>query len=211
MLPATPTSVRARISADIVYRLWINGQLVSRGPADPGNDYSPRTRWWHQWLYDVHDLTLRQSGPRSQARMVGARKKWWPMAPAFTQRHTLSRRRCAQRRSVDGSGERDGSLQCGAACSTEIPAATLSQACCRQRKVKGAEGTSQSGKTVKVLLHGRQNPRRTQMRSCWSSWASRSRRPWPMIVWSRQTGHCLGRRSKGITPDRCCLSPLAVR
>src|ERR1017187_1463889 len=211
MLPATPTSVRARISADIVYRLWVNGQLVSRGPADPGNDYSPRTRWWHQWLYDVHNLTLRQSGPRSQARMVGARKKWWPMAPAFTQRHTLSRRRCAQRRSVDGSGERDGSLQCGAACSTEIPAATLSQACCRQRKLKGAEGTSQPGNTGKVLLHGRQNPRRTQMRSCWSSWASRSRRPWPMIVWSRQTGHCLGRRSKGITPGRCCLSPLAVR
>jgi hypothetical protein len=57
MLPATPTSVRARISADIVYRLWVNGQLVSRGPADPGNDYSPRTRWSHQWLYDVHDLT----------------------------------------------------------------------------------------------------------------------------------------------------------
>src|SRR5450759_4015055 len=57
------------------------------------------------------------------------------LAPAFTQRHTLSRRRCAQRRRVDGSGERDGSLQCGAACSTETPAAMLSQACCRQRKL----------------------------------------------------------------------------
>jgi hypothetical protein len=56
-LPAAPKAVRARISADIVYRLWINGQLVSRGPADPGNDYSPRTRWSHQWLYDVRDLT----------------------------------------------------------------------------------------------------------------------------------------------------------
>ena len=56
-LPAAPKSVRARISADIVYRLWINGQLVSRGPADPGNDFSPRTRWSHQWLYDVRDLT----------------------------------------------------------------------------------------------------------------------------------------------------------
>jgi hypothetical protein len=30
----------------------------------------------------------------------------------------------------------------------------LSQACWRQRKLKGAEGTSQSGKIVKVLLHG---------------------------------------------------------
>jgi hypothetical protein len=55
---------------------------------------------------------------------------------------------------VDGSGERDGSLQCGAACSTEAPAAMLSQACCRHRKVKGAEGTSQPAKIVKVLLHG---------------------------------------------------------
>jgi hypothetical protein len=86
--------------------------------------------------------------------MVGARKKCWPMAPAFTQRHTLSRRRCAHRRRVDGSGKRDWSLQCGAACSTEAPAAMFSQACCRQRKVKGAEGTNQSAKIVKVLLHG---------------------------------------------------------
>jgi hypothetical protein len=57
-----------------------------------------------------------------------------------------------------------------------------SQACCRQYKLKGAEGASQSGKMVKVLLQGRQNPRRTQMRSWRSSWAWRSRRPWPMIV-----------------------------
>ena len=97
---------------------------------------------------------IRQSAPRSQATMVGARKKCAPMAPAFTQQHTLSRRRCAHRRRVDGSGERDGSLQCGAACSTESPAAMLSQACCRQRKLKGADGASQSGKIVKVLLHG---------------------------------------------------------
>src|SRR5664279_1628048 len=97
---------------------------------------------------------IRQSAPRSQARMVGARKKCWPTTPAFIQRHTLSRRRCAQRRRVDGSGERDGSLQCGAACSTEAPAAMFSQACCRHREVNGAEGTSQSAKIVKVLLHG---------------------------------------------------------
>jgi len=36
---------------------------------------------------------IRQSVPRSQATMVGARKKCWPMAPAFTQQRTLSRRR----------------------------------------------------------------------------------------------------------------------
>jgi len=103
--------------------------------------------------------------------MVGARKMCSPMAPVLTQQHTLSRRRFAHRRRVDGSGERDGSLQSGAACSTESPAAMLSQACCRQPKLKGAEGTSQSGKIVKVLLHGRQNPRRTQMLSCQLSWA----------------------------------------
>jgi hypothetical protein len=98
---------------------------------------------------------IRQTALRSQARMVGARKKCAPMmAPAFTQQHTLSRRRCTHRRRVEGSGERDGSLQCGAACSTEAPAAMLSQACCRQRKLKGAAGASQSGKMVKVFLHG---------------------------------------------------------
>src|SRR3984893_1076320 len=104
-----------------------------------------------------------QTAPRSQARMVGARNGYSPMAPAFSQHHTLNSRRCAHRRRVDGSGERDGSLQCGAACSTESPAAMDSQACCRQRKLKGAEGTSQSGKTVKVFPHGLQIPRRTQM------------------------------------------------
>jgi len=106
---------------------------------------------------------------------------------------------------------RDGSLQCGTACSTESPAARFSQACCRQRKLKGAEGTNQSGKIVKVWLQGWQTPRRTQMRSCRSSWAWRERRPCPMIVWSWQTGHRRGRRSKGITPGRCCLLLLAVR
>jgi hypothetical protein len=125
---------------------------------------------------------IRQAALRSQATMVGARKKCALMAPVFTQQHTLSRRRCAHRRSVDGSGEREGSLQCGAACSTESPAAMRSQACCRQRKLKSPEGASQSGKIVKVLPHGPQIPRRTQMRSCLSSWAWRNRRPCPMIV-----------------------------
>jgi hypothetical protein len=97
---------------------------------------------------------IRQSAARSQATMVGVRKKYAAMAPAFTQQRTLSRRRCAHRRKVDGSGERDGSLQSGAACSTGSPAAMLSQACCRQCKLNGADGASQSGKIVKVLLHG---------------------------------------------------------
>src|ERR1039458_8816064 len=94
---------------------------------------------------------IRQTALRSQARMVGAHKKCAPMAPAFTQQHKLSSRRCAHRRRVEGSGERDGSLQCGAACSTESPA-MCSQACWRQGTLKCAEGASQSGKMVKVLL-----------------------------------------------------------
>jgi len=56
-LPTAPQSVQARVSADQVYRLWINGRLVSRGPADPGNDIDPRFGWSHRWLYDVRDLT----------------------------------------------------------------------------------------------------------------------------------------------------------
>jgi hypothetical protein len=97
---------------------------------------------------------IRQAARKSQATMVGARKKCGPTAPAITQQQTLSSRRCAHRRRVDGSGERDESWQCGAACSTESPAAMCSQACCRQRKLNGAEGASQSGKIVKVFRHG---------------------------------------------------------
>jgi hypothetical protein len=97
--------------------------------------------------------------------MVGAHKKWVPMLPAFTQQHKLNSRRWAHRRSVDESGKRDGSLQCGAACSMGSPAAMRAQACCRQRMLKGAEGASQSGKIVKVLPQERQTPRRTQIDS----------------------------------------------
>jgi hypothetical protein len=43
--------------------------------------------------------------------------------------------------------------------------ASRAQACCRQCKLNGADGTSQPGKIVKVFWHGRQIPRRTQMRS----------------------------------------------
>jgi hypothetical protein len=97
---------------------------------------------------------IRQAARKSQATMVGIRKKRSPTTPAFTQQQTLSSRRCAHRRRVDGSGERDGSWQCGAACSTESPAAMCSQACCRHGRLKGAEGASQSGKIVKVFLQG---------------------------------------------------------
>jgi hypothetical protein len=57
---------------------------------------------------------IRQSAARSQATMVGGRKKYVATAPALSQQHTLNTRSCAHRRRVDGSGKRDGSLQCGA-------------------------------------------------------------------------------------------------
>jgi hypothetical protein len=94
---------------------------------------------------------IRQSALRSQATLVGARKKYVLMAPVLTQQHTLNKRRCAHRRSVDGSGKRVGSWQCGAACSAQSPAAIRSQDCCRQCRLNGAEGASQLGKMVKVF------------------------------------------------------------
>ena len=54
---------------------------------------------------------IRQTALRSQARMVVAPRKWIPMTPAVSQHHTLSNRRCAHRRTLEGSGKRVGSLQ----------------------------------------------------------------------------------------------------
>jgi len=56
VLPAAPVQVSAWISADVIYRLYINGRLVSRGPADIGRDYD-RGNEGPQWLYDYRDLT----------------------------------------------------------------------------------------------------------------------------------------------------------
>lgn len=55
-LPTAPTQVSAWLSADVFYRLYINGKLVSRGPADIGRDYD-RAKDGSQWLYDFRDLT----------------------------------------------------------------------------------------------------------------------------------------------------------
>ena len=155
------------------------------------------------------DGRIRHNAGRSQATMVGVWRKCWRWDLA--QYHKLSSLRCAQRRTVDASGERDGFLQCGTACSAVSPATMRSQACCRQGTLKCPEGANQFGKTVKVFPHSRQIPRRTQMRSCWSSWACRSRRPWPMIVSFWQSGHSRGRRCNGTTPAQCCLWCPAVR
>jgi len=53
-LRGTPTSVKVRVTA-INYRLYVNGKLASRGPADFGRDYdgTPTGRWF----YDCRDLT----------------------------------------------------------------------------------------------------------------------------------------------------------
>jgi alpha-L-rhamnosidase len=56
-----PAALRVRsaialVTADCSYRLWINGVLVSRGPDDPGHDYSPHERWSHQWLANRVDV-----------------------------------------------------------------------------------------------------------------------------------------------------------
>jgi hypothetical protein len=141
---APADSPLGRSALSVVDRLTIHGLLASSG-------------------------RIRQTAYRSQARMVGDFRKRSPGVPARNQYHKLSSRRCTHRRIVDGSGDREGSLQCGAACSTGSPAIIRSQASCRQRKLKCPAGASQSGKSVNVFLHGRHNPRRTHICSCWSS------------------------------------------
>lgn len=54
-LTNTPKQVHAWVSADIKYRLYINGKLVSRGPVDIGLDYAGGST--HRWFYDYRDLT----------------------------------------------------------------------------------------------------------------------------------------------------------
>src|ERR1700730_1883617 len=71
----------------------------------------------------------------STDHVTDVRKKCMPPAPAFAQQHTLSPRLSTQRRTVDGSGKRVGSLQCGAACSAESPTPIRSQAWRRQRRL----------------------------------------------------------------------------
>jgi alpha-L-rhamnosidase len=53
-LAEAPSRVRAWITADIRYRLWINGKFVSRGPADPGRDYDSGPPG--PWFEDVREV-----------------------------------------------------------------------------------------------------------------------------------------------------------
>ncbi len=51
-----PLEVTAWVSADLRYRIFINGRLAGRGPADIGGDYGDAVKPRH-WFYDCCDLT----------------------------------------------------------------------------------------------------------------------------------------------------------
>jgi hypothetical protein len=91
-----------------------------RNPAYPGTachgktEQRPRQRVTFIERFTIHGLLasisrIRYRAGTSQAMMVGAWRKHCHWDPA--QHHKLSSRRCAQRRTVDASGEREGSLQ----------------------------------------------------------------------------------------------------
>ena len=54
-LTEAPQEVAAWMTADRKYKLWVNGRLVSRGPADIGRDYAGGAT--HRWFYDFRELT----------------------------------------------------------------------------------------------------------------------------------------------------------
>jgi lysophospholipase L1-like esterase len=54
-LAGAPSRVIAWMTADMKYRLYVNGRLVSRGPVDMGRDYAGGDT--HHWFYDCRDLT----------------------------------------------------------------------------------------------------------------------------------------------------------
>jgi hypothetical protein len=77
-------SALAKVSADKVYRIWVNGHLVSRGPADPGNDIILSTHWSHQWLYSQVDLAPCLHGGRN---VIAAEVLSGNMIPSYTLGH----------------------------------------------------------------------------------------------------------------------------
>ena len=54
-LSEIPREAVASLSADISYRLWVNGKLASRGPSDIGMDYNRTPSG--KWFFEVSDLT----------------------------------------------------------------------------------------------------------------------------------------------------------
>jgi hypothetical protein len=59
VIPAAGTLKTAvvRLSADRSFRLWINGQLIARGPDDAGSDVGEAHKWTQRWLYNTVDLS----------------------------------------------------------------------------------------------------------------------------------------------------------
>ena len=58
LFESAPKRLQAWVSAHCSYRLFVNGQLVSRGPDDIGHDVATKgANWTHQWLADSRDLT----------------------------------------------------------------------------------------------------------------------------------------------------------
>jgi len=54
-LAEAPKQVATWLTADMKYRLYVNGRLVSRGPVDIGTDFAGGHT--HRWFYDCRDLT----------------------------------------------------------------------------------------------------------------------------------------------------------
>ncbi|MGA2498632.1 MAG: alpha-L-rhamnosidase C-terminal domain-containing protein [Tepidisphaeraceae bacterium] len=54
-LAEVPAQVKAWLTADAKYRLYVNGRLVSRGPVDIGADFAGGNT--HRWFYDYRELT----------------------------------------------------------------------------------------------------------------------------------------------------------
>jgi len=54
-LTEAPRQVKAWVTADTKYRLYVNGRLVSRGPVDIGRDFAGGQT--HRWFYDYRDLS----------------------------------------------------------------------------------------------------------------------------------------------------------
>lgn len=69
---SVPKSALIRVSAESSYRLYVNGTIVSRGPADVGRDYDIGPTG--PWFYDVVDVTrYLRAGANSIAAEVIAR------------------------------------------------------------------------------------------------------------------------------------------
>src|SRR5271166_4780317 len=77
-------------------------------------------------------VSMPAAARKSQARMVGARKK---CRTAAHQNGRLPQRRPIQRRMVEASGTRSASRQSGAACSADCPSAARAMAACRASKL----------------------------------------------------------------------------